>query len=194
MTGETSLFSNSRSARIGGEKEVPEHLFEQASGVADPGERTDVPDITVPAGAESYPLRKPCPCSSGEGYIREQNGQQVVYCTRCHRYQYCAPKSETGLPQRSVSTRPVLKPKHRARILERDSGRCVVCGRGEGNMHIGHLLSVEDGRKLGASDDEIWSDENLAVMCEECNLGFGKQTVALRLVYRVLQIRMAQKE
>jgi 5-methylcytosine-specific restriction endonuclease McrA len=151
-----------------------------------------VSDSTNPIGMEPYPLRKPCACTSETGYIREQNGQQVVYCNFCHRYQYCAPKAETGLPQRSVSSRPILKPKQRARILERDSGRCVVCGRGDGNMHIGHLLSVEDGRKLGASDEEIWSDENLAVMCEECNLGFGKQTVALRLVYRVLQIRMAR--
>lgn len=152
-------------------------------------------DLTVvPEGTTPYPLRKACPCSCEAGYIRERSGQQVVSCALCHRFQYNAPKSETGLPQRSVSDRPTLKPSQRARILDRDCGRCVVCGQGEGIMHIGHLVSVEDGRAVGASEDEIWSDENLAVMCEVCNLGFGKRTPSVRLVYRVLRIRLAQTE
>jgi 5-methylcytosine-specific restriction endonuclease McrA len=163
-----------------------------ARGVADP-EEVDVTDLTaVPAGTTPYPLRKPCLCSAETGYIREQSGQQVVYCTLCHRYQYCAPKAETGLPQRSVRNRPELKPSKRARIIDRDNGACVGCHRADVILHVGHLLSVEDGRRLGASEDEIWSDENLAAMCEECNLGFGKHTVSLRLVYRILQARMAR--
>jgi 5-methylcytosine-specific restriction endonuclease McrA len=136
-------------------------------------------------------LRKPCvQCGQEIGYIQARNGQQVVYCSACDRYQYCAPKSETGLPQRSVSNRPLIKPSQRARIIDRDNGTCAVCNRADGVMHIGHLLSVDDGRKVGATDEELWSDENLAVMCEECNLGFGNLTVSLRLVYRVLQIRL----
>lgn len=156
-------------------------------------EGIDVNDsTTIPAGASPYPLRKPCACGTETGYIRERTGQQCVYCSFCHRFQYNAPKRETGLPQRSVSDRPELKPARRARILERDNGSCVGCHRSDVILHVGHLLSVEDGRKLGASDEEVWSDENLAAMCEECNLGFGKRTVSLRLVYRILQARTAR--
>ena len=151
-------------------------------------------DLTVPEGTEPYPLRSPCRCGTEEGYIRERNGQQVVNCALCHRYQYCAPKAETGLPQRSVSNRPALKPSRRARIIDRDGGACVGCHRSGVILHVGHFLSVENGRKLGASEEEIWSDENLATMCEECNLGFGKLTPSLKLIYRILQARVARDE
>ena len=192
MSAISTIPPNAHSTRIGGEK-CPGGA-ETPRGLADPGKGTDVPDSTVPTGTEPYPLRKPCLCTCETGYIRERNGQQCVYCGRCHRHQYNAPKSETGLAQRSVSSRPLLKPARRARILERDNGACVGCHRSDVILHVGHLLSVEDGRRLGASEDEIWSDENLAAMCEECNLGFGKLTVSLRLVYRILQARVARQE
>lgn len=151
-------------------------------------------DHIVPAGSVRHPLRKPCACTSETGYIIETGGQQVVRCVRCHRGLYNAPKSETGLARRSVSDRPQIKPSKRARIIERDNGTCQKCHKTEGRMHIGHLLSVKDGRAIGATDEELWDDDNLVLECEECNLGFGERTPAPRLVYRVLQVRMKSRK
>jgi len=57
-------------------------------------------------------------------------------------------------------------------------------------MHAGHLLSVKDAIALGVPEHEINSDENLATLCEECNLGMSSETVPLRLVMRVLMARI----
>jgi len=134
---------------------------------------------------EPLEMRQHCNnCLNDTGYMEERNGQDVVRCYQCDAYAYCAPRTETGRGKRIVSTRPTIKPKRRARILDRDNGLCVVCGTTA--AHIGHLLSVKDGETVGADDALIWSDENLAAMCEECNLGFGSRTPSPQLVYRVV--------
>ena len=140
-------------------------------------------------------MREPCPhCNSTKGQITPTNGQNVVRCAGCNTYMYCAPKHETGEAPEPVSRRPGIKPSQRARILDRDNHTCVSCHANDRPLHIGHLLSVDDGRKLGATDTELWSDENLAAVCDECNLGFGRWTVSLRFVYRILQSRIAHRE
>lgn len=51
---------------------------------------------------------------------------------------------------------------------------------------IGHLLSVHDGERLGASQAELSAEENLATMCATCNLGLGRRSVSL-LTYTIMR-------
>lgn len=136
-------------------------------------------------------LREACTnCGDVTGIVTEKNGQDVVRCIGCGKWAYNQPKAESGKPQRSVRTRPEIKPSTRARILERDNYTCVMCHSATSVLHIGHLLSVNDGKALGATEEELFDDENLAAMCEECNLGQGQTTVSMRLLYLILKARV----
>lgn len=135
-------------------------------------------------------------CGSTEGEVRPRGDQQCVYCATCGKYAgYNAPKAELGLARRSISTtHAAIKPKDRVRIIERSNGRCELCGRGDGIHHVGHMISVADGHADGLSDAEINSDENIAAMCEECNLGLGAQSVRLRTFARILFRRLRDEK
>jgi hypothetical protein len=114
----------------------------------------------------AFKMRVPCKhCGSEVGEIRTTNGQDCVYCC-CGKYAgYNAPKTETGRAVRSVSTvHEAIKPKLRSRILERATGRCELCG-AKGDLHVGHIVSVEAGMRQGMTDREINSEENLCCMC-----------------------------
>lgn len=142
---------------------------------------------------ETIEMRAACTrCGGMTGIVSEKNGQDIVRCVQCGTYAYSRPKSESGKPQRTVRTRPEIKPSTKARILERDNYTCVMCHTATGVLHIGHLLSVADGKEMGATEDELFDDENLAAMCEECNLGMSDRTVSLRLVYQILKARIRQ--
>ena len=137
-------------------------------------------------------MRAPCRyCGQTEGRIETRGGQDCVYCDYCGKYAgYNAPKTETGREVRSATTvHNGIKPKQRARILERATGRCELCG-ARGDMHVGHLVSVEAGLRQGLTDQEINSDENLCCMCQECNLGIGKSPVPLRLAVSMVMARV----
>ncbi len=148
-------------------------------------------DAVIYAG-EPKELRAPCKrCGSTTGNIQTKppvpGGQDCVYCD-CGAFQYNAPKTETGRKQRSVqTTHEAIKPNQRARIILRANGRCELCGVGAdvARLDVGHLLSVDDGHKQGYPDELINSDENLAAMCDQCNLGLGKQTLPLRLAFAI---------
>ena len=77
-------------------------------------------------------------------------------------------------------------------ILDRDHGRCVLCGSSD-DLTIGHLLSVADGFALGALESELNDDANLAAMCEGCNAGLGARSVSAR-TYLVIMFRLVQAE
>jgi 5-methylcytosine-specific restriction endonuclease McrA len=148
-----------------------------------------LPDPAEPR--DGFAMRAPCrDCGHATGVVHEVNGQDTVRCAQCGRYQYNAPRTETGRRVRSINERPDIKPKRRARILARDNFTCVGCHRSDRPLHIGHLLSVKQGRELGAADELLYSDENLAAMCEECNLGFGETSFPPRLLYHALMIRV----
>lgn len=132
-------------------------------------------------------------CGGTEGRIAPTNGQNVVYCLGCGAYVYSAGKVETGQRIRSVSTvHAAITPKKRARVLERATGRCELCGRsGDGTvLHVGHLLSVARGIDQGLTEIELNDEENLCAMCEECNLGIGRDVVPLRLVIAISMARL----
>lgn len=141
---------------------------------------------------EQFEMRKPCPnCGGTEGCIVEKNGQDTVRCTSCARFCYNAPRVETGREQRSVTTvHEAIRPKQRARILARASARCEVCG-ARGNLHVGHIVSVVVGLNFSLTEVELNDDENLLCLCEECNLGQGKEPMPLRVAAAVLRARIA---
>jgi hypothetical protein len=63
----------------------------------------------------------------------------------------------------------------RWRIMDRDGRRCRVCGRGAPRygkltLHVDHIVPVSRG---GTNDDE-----NLRVLCSECNLGRSDSAAA----------------
>ena len=134
---------------------------------------------------DPYVMREPCrACAATDGVIEERGGQQSVRCINGH-WVYNAPKTETGLAQRSITTiHNGIKPSQRARILDWALGRCELCG-GMKNLHVSHLLAVKDGFEAGLTDQEINSDGNLAALCEECNLGLSSLSIS-PLLYVVL--------
>lgn len=62
-------------------------------------------------------------------------------------------------------------------------------------LTIGHLLAIEDGARLGATEIELYSDANLATMCEACNIGLrhGPRSLTPR-TYAVIIWRLTQAE
>lgn len=140
----------------------------------------------------THQLRRSCAaCNGTEGRIETKNGQDCVYCATCGRWQYNAPKTETGREVRTVTTvHEGIKPKQRARILLRASGRCELCGKSDSPLHVGHLLSVKHGLMQGLTELELNDDENLAAFCDECNLGLGDEPVPLRLAIAITMARL----
>lgn len=139
-------------------------------------------------------LRSACQCGSVTGTITTRSNQDVVHCDDCGRYQYCAPRSETGRAVRSLRTRATMKPSKRARIIVRDNGTCVLCHRADLPLEVGHLISVDEGRLQGLTDEQLDDDENLAAMCAPCNSGLSSETVPLRLLAAVLVVRLRRAE
>lgn len=147
---------------------------------------------------ENYQMRSACDhCESTTGRIVEKNGQDLVICT-CGKYQYCAPRTETGRKARSLSTtHKAIKPKQRSRIIDRANGRCercgVPCNTTRTGLHVGHVVSVKDGHAAGLSDAEINSDENLLAECGECNLGHGSEPIPLRIYIALISARNSRE-
>ncbi len=147
------------------------------------------------ASDQPYQMRSPCKkCGHDIGFVTEQGSQDVVRCSSCDAYCYCAPRVETGKATRTVAKRPGINPKMRARILVvRANGKCEICGSAgteRDPLHVGHLISRENAFRLGMTESEIDSEENLCAMCAECNLGLGHETVPARLLARVVMVRL----
>lgn len=142
----------------------------------------------------AHPLRSPCTyCGGSDGRIITVNGQDTVRCADCDRYQYNAPKTETGRKPRTVQTvHDGITAKLRARVLLRENGQCAICG-SRHNLHVGHMLSVADGLTEGLTEAVLNSMDNLAAMCAACNLGMGDEPVPLRLAVAIVRRRAARR-
>lgn len=142
-------------------------------------------------------LREPCgACGSDIGVIREKNGQDCVYCATCDRWQYNAPRLETGRAERKLSTRPTITPSMKARVLAAHDHACIACGgrAPQVRLELDHILSRELAAAHNLLDALIDSEWNLAPMCAECNS--GKRWVAepmVRLMYRTLMMKAQPK-
>lgn len=146
------------------------------------------------AGARAHDMRRPCPnCGFTLGVLAKSGHQNTVRCAKCGNFAYNAPKTETGERARTVKTlRDRMSPSQQARILNRDHGRCLLCGSPD-NLTIGHLLSIADGHAVGALESELNDDANLAAMCEGCNAGLGRRSVSTR-TFVILTLRILQAE
>jgi len=133
-----------------------------------------------------YIPSRACTRCGGTTALLESSGNQLpVRCASCGTVYYNAPKAEVGLAPRTVQTlRDDVSPSQQARILDRDHGRCILCG-GREDLVIGHLLSLQDGERLGATQVELYDDANLAALCEGCNSGLSGRSIS-PITYRIL--------
>lgn len=128
--------------------------------------------------------------------LAEINTHIKATCPKCGKYIKFVSRASLGLDPVTVTTnRDGIKPKKRARILDRASNRCEFCGKAatDAELHVGHLVSVKDGTAHGLTFDQINDDENLAAMCAECNLGLGRSTVSLRFAISLLMARIGSR-
>jgi 5-methylcytosine-specific restriction endonuclease McrA len=140
-------------------------------------------------------MRTPCSCGETIGIINTKNGQDCVYCKRCHTYAgYNAPKYETGRAVRPLRTRPDIKTSQRTRVLDRDNGACIICHRTDVWLDVGHIVSVAEGRQLGLTDAQLFDDENLAAMCQPCNSGFSAVSINPRLFASLVIARINRRD
>jgi hypothetical protein len=96
---------------------------------------------------------------------------------------------EVAEPAPAPRSRPWISRRDRVRILMRDKGRCVICN-GDRQLEVGHLISVCAGRRLGLSEAELYSAENLAAMCRDCNGGLGAECVPIQFLTALLKARI----
>jgi 5-methylcytosine-specific restriction endonuclease McrA len=144
-------------------------------------------------GSALIRMREPCRhCGCPDGTITTKGGQDSVYCAACHRYaRYNATRTETGRETRTVR-RSSLAPSKVARVLAAHHHACVSCGARSPDveLHIGHLVPRDAALQLGLPEHLVDHDFNLAPMCPECNLGLGKNPIALGLMYRLLVLHL----
>jgi hypothetical protein len=85
--------------------------------------------------------------------------------------------------------REAMSPSLRALVMVRAGGACELCHSYGIPLTVGHLLSVDAGRKEGLSDDVLNCEENLSAMCEACNSGISNQPVPLRVMVAIITTR-----
>lgn len=142
-----------------------------------------------------FVMRSPCSrCGVVEGYVETRGGQDCVFCNDCGKHNYNAPKTETGREVRTLRTRPDIKPGQRTRVLDRDNGTCILCHTTKRDLDVGHLVSVDEGRALGMTDAELFSDDNLAAMCSPCNSGYSSTSANPRVIAAAIRARIKRSE
>ena len=104
---------------------------------------------------------------------------QLISKEREIRYWRFAPVQELGSTPGSDETvdfglddRSKIGASLRWKILKRDSFRCQICGSSQEDdvtLHVDHKTSLFDG---GTSEEE-----NLWTLCEQCNLGKGRESI-----------------
>lgn len=136
----------------------------------------------------THGLRFPCAkCGDTVGRIYPRNGQDCVFCRTCGTFQYNAPRTETGREQRTLQTIRGVPVSQRSRLLERAHGRCELCAITEG-LTVAHILSVKEGFDF-LTDAHLNSDDNLMILCAECNAGQRHQSMPPWLVAALLYRR-----
>lgn len=146
----------------------------------------------------AFTMRAPCAkCGAAFGNLAMVGRQNTVRCVNCNTFQYNAPRVETGDAPGKVHQREMFSPGERSRVLERCGYRCFECGQRAPDvlLHVGHIISVADGREHGISDEIVNSEWNRAASCEACNLGRGSRSMtpiaALHIIAAL--VRIAEK-
>lgn len=138
-------------------------------------------------------------CDHTETTQRTKGPHHGEWCAACDQFLRWVPKAELGIPTRSVTSRQGIKPKVRARVLDRFGHTCMSCGAAppEVILHVDHVIPVDLARKYGVYDELIEDDLNLAPFCEECNLGKGATVFSarsIRLMHRCLVVARKQDD
>lgn len=138
---------------------------------------------------QTHGLRRPCVCGDTVGRIESRSNQDCIFCRNCGKFQYNAPKTETGREVRTLQSVRNVSPSQRYRVLSRAHLCCELCGRGAdavfGGLTVAHILSVKDGFDF-LTDTQLNSDENLMSLCAECNSGQSHRTMPLWLAAAIL--------
>lgn len=104
-----------------------------------------------------------------------------------------AVEGEDAIPRPSSTERKKLKAGVRTRVSMRARRRCEICGVGQSDgeppLEFGHVLSLEDGLRLGFAAQLLNSEENIVMECFDCNRGHGRETLPLWLVAGIFKAR-----
>lgn len=140
---------------------------------------------------------KCCPRCGGRQvrivWNHRNTNSDFAYCSDCPERPSIGyiPKRFTGAP-----TKPKRRPDLRVSsdsIFERDAWRCQLCGASaqEGTkLEVAHILSREDGKKQGASDEEVDHPTNLFACCHDCNNERGGVSLPPLLILRLIRARL----
>lgn len=158
--------------------------------------------VCAGSGSTSPFTCKPRPCrvcarDITNVLIRKAGPNNSAHCATCYGHVGSVSKAETGEPVRHVRSRVDLKQGQRERILERDNGFCLMCGRRAQDgiiMHVGHMFSVVDCKRDGFGPEVYNDDANLFAQCEECNLEQGGKSLADQVILRLLVARIMRRK
>lgn len=131
--------------------------------------------------AETYVMREACKnCGCVDGYIDHRNGQACIFCSLCGKYQYNAPKHERGLAPTPLR-QDGIKSSVRHEVKVRANFRCEGCGSlpTEKRMDIGHRVLEKDWREAGLPPLLVRDFDNLAWLCDDCNLGQSSKSIPI---------------
>lgn len=141
---------------------------------------------------------RPCRCGHDTFNITPTGPSLVARCERCSTFQRNVPRAEVGLAPKTVRSSGI-KPKVRARVLDRFGHACMSCGRmpPEVALHVDHIIPRELAKRYGLYDELIEDELNLAPQCVECNLGKSDAIFSarsIRLMLRCLRVAKAAQE
>ena len=142
-------------------------------------------------------LRTRCSeCGYDRGTVKVSGLQRPVHCCNCFKLQYNASRAETGEEVTSLRSRIEIPSSQRARILERDSFRCLMCGKTPHDgvvLTVHHLVSQADFVKYDCGKpSDVNQDANLATACAECNAGKSSRSISV-VALTALALRIAAK-
>lgn len=78
-------------------------------------------------------------------------------------------------------------------LVKAKDGACVSCQRSGRPLGVARLVDPDEGRRLGAADELLYSDLNLALLCEECSGSRGGRRRNIAAILEALTIRFAQR-
>lgn len=146
----------------------------------------------IPLRERDFPCRF---CGNVTGVITPKGAQDCVFCAKCRKWLYNAPRTETGHEVRPVTKREAFKPGLRYDILERDGFRCCLCGQAceKAELHVDHIIPVSMRDELCMTADEANSPDNLMTLCAACNLGKKDKLLPLPVLLAILRKRIQSK-
>lgn len=117
-------------------------------------------------------------------------------CVQCNKFIGHVSRVDAGVKERtSQSIHSSIPERIKNEVRMRAGCKCEICGvpSYKTQLHIAHLISVNDGLRFHIPTSILNSLENLALFCDECNLNMGSETVPLRIAVIITAIRTRSK-